>query len=213
MYMYVYVYICIYIYIEIGFQPRHFRYSTTLCFCISFSGILTMKNEWHVFQSIEYGWCFLFAGLLVINMFFISIRDDHVIQENCGNPHENQPFSIGDFPIWIISIGQKNTNPLEKSKWFPDESMIGWFYGFTMVYFHCSVVFLVYIPWVIAQSLKCPRPIFFQRKNMSAVDNFLGMAVRISREKTWIEVFGTAALPNDYFQCGSSVSRADFLKI
>ena len=203
---------CIYIYIEIGFQPRHFRYSTTLCFCIFFSGILTMKNEWHFFQSIEYGWFFFWLVYWLLTCSLYQFEMTMSSRKIAGIPTKINHSQL-EISLWIISIGQKNTNPLEKSKWFPDESMICWFYGFTIVYFHCSVVFLVYIPWVIAQSLKCPRPIFFQRKNMSAVDNFLGMAVRISREKTWIEVFGTAALPNDYFQWGSSVSRADFLKI
>ena len=55
-----------------------------------------------------------FAGLLVINLFFISIRDDHVIQENCGNPHENQPFSIVDFPMNNI-YRTKKTQILWKS--------------------------------------------------------------------------------------------------
>ena len=134
------MYVCVYIYIEIGFQPRHFRYSTTLCFCSFSSGILTMKNEWHFFQSIEYGWCF-FAGLLVINMFFISIRDDHVIQEICGNPHENQPFSIVDFPMNNIyrtkktQILWKSLSDSQMSPWYVDFMGLLWFTSTAQLFF------------------------------------------------------------------------------
>ena len=50
--------------------------------------------------------------------------------------------------------------------------------------------------------------IFSAKKHVSSVDNFVGMAVRISREKNMDRCFRHgAALPNDDFQWGSSVEK------